>query len=369
MSTSSESTVTIMSDQKTLSFDEIVKIFEVNREKIPEFLKTHGSYEKLKQLFIDLENKNYFPDETVFNITNFDKERKYTFYELITDETCNCFLNLFHFLKIDKVLEVGAGCGLLTKRLTDFSEHKIIIEASDSHRQEFNPCTLASYTDIKTESFEMIKSKDSILISWLHENYQNEFLNMIERNKPNYVFHLGEADGACYTPDLPKRMETMGYKMLIIPALCIAHMDYFTYDHLRPKDKPSTRSAITFFYLDHLKQDEILNACGKENLGLYMPCTEMYALQDMGSYSQKKREKQSAHFKSSLGLSSSLNYGDDLNNSMMMIKLMMLSEMLKGYGNIGSLSSMLNQEQMEGRTYRSSDSSKEETANNEHKKK
>jgi hypothetical protein len=270
-------------------------------------------------------------------------------------------LNLFHHLKLTNVVEVGAGCALLTRRLLDFSDHKITIESSDSHSKEFSTCTLSTYSKVNQESFKDIKSKDAVVISWLHENYQQEFLLMIKRNQPPYVFHLGEADGACYTDEFPNKMKEMGYNMMLIPCLSLAHMDYFTYDGIRPKDKPSARSCISFFYREDLKEEEILEVCGKKNLGLYMPCDALYAMQDMGLYNQKKQKER----RKLLGV----NENSGLQNYIEMLKMLnMIMEMnVTSYKPLG-LSftppfSSLEQFQTTGRTYRTVNALQQQDSN------
>ena len=50
---------------------------------------------------------------------------------------------------------------------------------------------------LRAASFKDINSIEPVLISWLQEIYQNDFIEIIERNRPKFIIHIGEGPDCC----------------------------------------------------------------------------------------------------------------------------------------------------------------------------
>ena len=258
-------------------------IFKDDRSKILDYLRNgdNGSYSNLKSLLIQFEKMDLFPEHYIFNLTLRDDKRGYGFYEFPTNELCSSLASIFKYLNIKKLNEVAAGSGLLTARLRDFTD--VQISPSDS-KLFCTSCNLKTFIEVHKINFRKINNSHTILISWLHADCENEFIEMINKNKPLHILHLGDtAGGCCYSDDFLTEMKKSGYNHFIVPLKMISKADYFTYDKIRPKQGDSSRTALTLLSKEDINIKELFEILG-DRICHHLQLTPAYCLQDINEY-------------------------------------------------------------------------------------
>ena len=253
-----------------------------NRKELPKFLETYGKYETLVELIKCIEE-----DGTSWcGLLLFGNNRDYNgIYELPTNELCEVLASIIYKFDIKSIHEVGAGNGLLSARLLPYlKEIGTKLYISDSKKWSIN--NGSTYVPVETKSFEQFDKKDkveNILISWLHQSAETDFIDMIKKVKPKNIFHIGEGKrGRCYGDDFIKELCNLGYEFTYIPAKQISNIDYFLKDKIRAEVKNGTRTVITWFSLNDLPDKRtIVDICGADNLGTYLKLDFKYTMQDL----------------------------------------------------------------------------------------
>lgn len=253
--------------------EELCDILEFDRLKFLKFLGEHGKKIELVHIIIYLE------------ITKFGKGRALkklllngtsNVYEIPTDELCIVLSNLFDKFKITELVEIGAGTGLLTARLRKFTRVKIHPTTLDT--------SILKYCDVENICCTQIDAKNTpVLVSWLHVIYQKKFIEMMLKNKPKYIFLIGESiGGSCYDDTFISTIEKIGYNFTFINAQQISQIDYFVADKIRNKNYTYSRTNITLLSNVLLpSDDDLVNICGAQNLSKFLELTFMYCIQDI----------------------------------------------------------------------------------------
>lgn len=272
----------------TTSIKQTVLVFETDmdsasvaledRWRIPELWLEDNSYTHLVQQLKEFEVEHGRLDVGIFN-TRQPVTKPYTFYELPTYELLSCIWNICKHFAVTQLQEVAAGCGLLSYVANHYSnETGVTFQPSDNNSWFGGRC----YGKVEVKSFADISCSDPVLISWLHETCQAEFVAMLKRNQPRFIIHVGEGPGgSCYDEHFLSTMAELGYCHQLIPAKTLSKADYFQHDTIRRnKGYTYSRSCITLLFKARDTTDFRL-VCGQDNLHRYEPCDNDYALQDI----------------------------------------------------------------------------------------
>lgn len=244
---------------------ELFDLVSCNRGALPEFLQREGRSDHLKSMVLEVERddrarfgypkhifKSYFSNLNLGIWTDYmrrtrkrgaDISRIGISCELPTIELCRVLKSLVTYAKSEKLREVGAGPGLLSKMLQ--FHLAIPITATDKYAPESPDQT---FVEVRGESFEetTLEASEDVTISWLHPTAEQAFLSMIEHNQPNNVWHVGQLAGAaCFSNDFVTRMKSLGYGYIPVTAKQFSHIDYF-FDEERTEENVS-RTSIAWF--------------------------------------------------------------------------------------------------------------------------
>ena len=182
--------------------DTFADIFLNHRDQIGHLLSIddNNKYENLITQLKIFELQHCSLNSGIYNLFN-PNNKNYSFYQLPTHEMISCIIDICKYFDIKNIIEVAAGCGLISYVINKKYGHLISVNTSDGHNGGFEALQ-GKYGNIENKSFKEINSNDPVLISWLHENSQQEFIEMISRNKPKFIIHLGEGpNGCCYNKE------------------------------------------------------------------------------------------------------------------------------------------------------------------------
>lgn len=273
-------------------------ILRKNRERLVAFLEVNGSKETLVAAMRKIEEM-YPKEPCVLQhlLKNTDESNRGAVFELPTNELCLTLRNLFRFFGITRLLEVGAGSGILTARLLSYLDPGVQIEATDINADiddpqrrdhvdrmitRFEDCCRIQYTRVRPLGFHEINEKNTpVLISWLCADYEGDFFNMVKQNMPSHVFLVGEdVPGSCQTPQFMADMAALGYDHCLLTPKQLSQLDYFVRDRIRqPSD---SRSLLSLFSLKPMPTvEKLAEVCGPENLGTTTGLPPSYVMQDL----------------------------------------------------------------------------------------
>jgi hypothetical protein len=249
------------------------------------YLTNNGTKEKIEKDLIKLENENN--DAKI--IQNFlTKNHTNKVWEIPTDELCNGLLNIFDYLKLNNVNELGAGMGLLTARLQQVASNNdkfknLYFNAFSKNNDSFID-TDFTYCSIKLETFKEYKSSDAVIVSWLHSDFDDELFEALMKNNVQYLFLVGEGQGgSCFSKKFNNNMLNNGYKCYQIPLKQVSQIDYYSKDKFRKKLHIDSRTCTIIYSKNNL--DDLMNnmnlIIGKENLGNFLELSDEYAMQDL----------------------------------------------------------------------------------------
>ena len=242
-----------------------------------DYLKNNGKYKQILKTVRKLEKKS-----ESFCLNNFLTKNERVIYEIPTDELCSVLAMIF---KNQKMVEVGAGLGLLSARLKE--HYGLDIMATSKFDNTFKIKHKYNFTKVSDISFEEIGQIEDIankiiIISWLHSSHQKDFIKMIKKNNPTTIVHVGEHEGSCYDEKFIPKLQTLGYKFIYLLSIKqISKVDYFIDDKIRNKN--TTRTCTTVFSknkIDILEED-YKTKLGPEKFGEYKYCDGDYAKQDL----------------------------------------------------------------------------------------
>lgn len=272
------------------NMDNFADIFLNKRDQISKFLckGNNNEYNILLPKLKEFEVKHASLNKGIYNL-NEPIINKYSFYQLPTHEMISCIIDICKDYKINKLIEVAAGCGLISDVINNKYKNSITVTASDINNDSFGNLK-DKYGDVKTASFKDINDTEPVLISWLHEVCQNDFIEMIERNRPKFIIHIGEGpDGCCYNNKFIPKLNKLGYEFQIIPVMMLSRADYFKDDKIRSmKNYEYSRTCITLLTLI---DDNYPIYKNKSNLHSYVKIDEEYAVQDIKVFRQQKKDE------------------------------------------------------------------------------
>ena len=256
------------------------QIFLNDRQCIGNLLIEDNHYDNLIGKLKQFEVCHGHVDDGIFNTRT--PTKPYTFYELPTHELLCAIWNICKYFDANSVLEVAAGCGLVSYVANSYiNKTGITFCPSDNNSWLLNSKD-SKYGYVEHLSFDNIVSSNPILICWLHHDCQAQFINMIKRNQPPFIIHVGEGPGGCcYDSNFLNIMLSMGYEYQLIPVKTIAKTDYFQHDTIRNNTHYSySRTCITLLYPKQYSNVNFTTIVGEHNLHTYKPCDEQYAKQD-----------------------------------------------------------------------------------------
>jgi hypothetical protein len=133
-----QNTEIILSDDESISnWKELYNILVSDREQLADFINKYGTYDNLKSLIIDIEkygnnDKNFTFNEILLGYRGYEYNKQKAIYELPTLELIKFIDNLCQLLNINKVEELIAGQGLLSKLLS--VNTNLIVNATDGYK-------------------------------------------------------------------------------------------------------------------------------------------------------------------------------------------------------------------------------------------
>ena len=254
--------------------EEFITIFLKKRSQIGWYLIKNCEYNHLLTIIINIEihhntargkqltgeilteEDKYYLDNVpgilslVFNTGCMREKGRISFYQLPTLELFKCIWKICEKFNIKQLYEVAAGSGLLSfvsNKIISKNKHGLIIIPSDS-KAWYNK--IPTYQLVKNCSFSEFDQKNCpILISWLHPSVQKEFIDMVQKNEPKFIIHVGEGHGgSCYNTDFISILENLQYICYYINIPMLSAGDFG--DYFQKNGKSTYRydhTIITFF--------------------------------------------------------------------------------------------------------------------------
>lgn len=219
-----------------------------NTNDFLDYLDKNGNYYNLVKLFIELET--YFDLEIapLFIFTKFYDQK---LWEIPSTELCTGLLKLLKFMNITVVDEICCGTGLLTARLKRLDSNLQITAydpVAESNNSNFFFSKPLFYTNVEYGTIEKYLQKNCILVSWIHYEFMESFLELIIRNNTKIVISIGQdahKNSVNITPYFDKIMKDLGFKKILIQFKQIAQIDYYLFDSIR---QPKTHRSHTIIY-------------------------------------------------------------------------------------------------------------------------
>jgi len=278
------------------------------------YLIQNGSKKKLDKVIVDLEREN--PNNPFcFQAIMTDDHNK--LWELPTRELCLGLIRYLNNLGIGSISELGAGMAMLSALLNHYAKReKLSLKISASskfgctflydNRFTYYPVvneTFANYRGTPWDSEQGYKEPvktgpiseqgslepaktGPIIISWLHPLVENELINVIIVQKPQYIFLVGEhsiddMEGSCQTIRFDKQLQLIGYHSYILPFKQVCMTDYILDDMLRKIPIGVVSRSCTVMYSLELLELNINKIVGTENIGIHHAVTHDYVMQDI----------------------------------------------------------------------------------------
>lgn len=220
----------------------------------------NGSKYNLTNQLVALEKLWDIPSGNMFLFTKMYENKV---WEIPTNELCEGLIRIFDHLKIKNINELAAGNGLLSARLKHYAEklnYELEISTSDGTTKTFgnHPFT---YTKVKEFDIKNFNKSESIIISWIHCQFENELLSVVEQFKNDYIFLIGEEpDNEDYGNNqsniFEKKIFSYGYSKITFEFQQISQMDYYQYDSIRNDIYNENKTCVTL-YFHHSKLSDI----------------------------------------------------------------------------------------------------------------
>jgi len=192
-------------------------------------------------------------------------------FELPTNELCTALIKMFSHLKVEEVIEVGAGSGLLTARLKQCG-YTGKLRATDSGTWEAIHPVFDHVEKISVEELERPARDTSmnVMFCWMHKEMEPSVRKMITKLNPERLWFIGElmvTGGGCGSMEFHEWLcRERGYQSYVIPVLQIASTEYYTKNPYQRTEDPVTNSCITFY--NRVKSERSMTDSGwKEVIG------------------------------------------------------------------------------------------------------
>ncbi|AVG46749.1 hypothetical protein [Acanthamoeba polyphaga mimivirus] len=176
-------------------------------------------------------------------------------WEIPTNELCEGLIRLFDYLKINKINELAAGNGLLSARLKHYANilnYKLKISTSDGTNKMFgdHPFT---YTKVKDLDIKYFDKSEPIVVSWIHNIFENELLSIVKKYENDYIFLIGEHPdvndyGNNHSNYFDKEICSYGYNSMIFEFKQMSQMDYYAADDIRTDKYTESKTCVTLYY-------------------------------------------------------------------------------------------------------------------------
>jgi len=231
---------------------QLLNILHTDRSNLLAFLRKHGTWLRLKQIIQEIERR--YPDNirVWYRLMAHSETCPNRIFELPTDELCITLIRMFSHLKVQGVIDVGAGSGLLTARLKQlgFSGRLRAIDSGswEAIHPVFDKVEKLRIAQLKRDSDDM-----SLIFSWMHKDMEPEMKEMIKKLSPKRMWFIGDPmgpGGSCGSVDFHKWLlaAARGYQCVTINALQIGHTDYYSNNPYQQKTEDKVTSSNIAFY-------------------------------------------------------------------------------------------------------------------------
>ena len=254
--------------------EELFSILVNDRKTLEMFLDKHGDYDNLYNLLkeIELKNKNKknnITRELLLGEYGYESNKQIALYELPTNNLIDVIVKICKKLDIEKIEELMAGIGLLSKQLSKKCDCEI--KCTDGFRW-IQTSSQVKYFDVKKKYIEEYKESDNdqkkmFIISWFSNNLKG-MINFMDNVKPNNMIIIGEKNCKFLKKISDKYLDN--YYIINLPVKQICYRDYFLRNNVYNTN--SSRSSITLFVLKNEFSNKIIfnidnfkELCGENN--------------------------------------------------------------------------------------------------------
>jgi hypothetical protein len=212
-------------------------------------------------------------------------------YEWPTTELCKVICSILKFEQCNRMIELGAGTGLLSARLNHFlKDDAKVVATSPTYDLCFSPTmkirshhyttnVFGPVIDMKCADFKEIGTP--VLLAWMDDHGLDEFQQTVSRNKPDFFLCIGRTFPSSFYQEKRKAEmdakqqeqgnDFLNYSMTVIcpKMLCL---------HDRPSGPAGSndsRSHLLWYRRNKpsLSDAEVIELCDKKNLG---QCASLY---------------------------------------------------------------------------------------------
>lgn len=272
---------------------EFLQLLAHNRRSLLSFLEkgNYGNYDVLMEMFRQISVSTN--DPLAIRRWSLNPEKIDPIFEWPTNELCHCIRAIMMFEDSTEILEVGAGCGLLSARFNEYNKEFDVDKRmksipSNPHNDQGYTFTPGLTTRILNQAFRDIKERlTPILVAFQDLTTTTEFNDMIELNHPKFLLCIGQPLSntnrqAMFIQYLQKKFD---YSLTVFAPKQICNLD-------RPvKSKNETnydcRAVVHYWRRNKppLSSDQITEICGSKNLG-----TSKSAADDTVNFSLRKED-------------------------------------------------------------------------------
>jgi hypothetical protein len=252
---------------------EFLQCLKHNRRGLLSFLgkQNYGNRDVLMDMFRQIATSTN--DPLALRRWSLNPKKIDPIFQWPTNELCHCIRSIMIFEDSHEILELAAGCGLLSARFNEynraFSDRKRAIPSNPHNDTEYT-WTRGLMTRILNQSFSEIKERSTpVMISFQDPHTVTEFNTMMEQNQPTFLLGIGQP---LLNKDRDMKLiefwkKQFNYSVTVLTPKQICHLD-------RPmKEKPDEdydcRSVVHYWRREKppLSNEELVRLCGSDNLG------------------------------------------------------------------------------------------------------
>lgn len=262
-----EEIVTNTNTNDAESWKQLYDIFKKDRMKLPQFLLQHGSFDSLQNLFehIDKNKPDHPINQLLLGNIGTESNKQKAIYELPTFELLNTIKMVCKLLSINKVEEICAGMGLLSRMLAEKTD--LEVEATDGLRW-IDTCSVQKYYDVQRKFIlEYILDHESyndrlLIISWVPDNGVDDFIKLVERKRPKQILFIGNI--RLSAPIVKIMEEQNGYNVIHLPVKQMCYSEPINIDVL-PKNCYRSVSTLCVYDNMTISKKQIKVTTGPQN--------------------------------------------------------------------------------------------------------
>jgi hypothetical protein len=213
-------------------------------------------------------------------------------FEWPTDELCHCIRAIMQYEQSHRILELGAGTGFLSARVSLFNKNQpkdtqgckaenggkdsmvweCLVVPSNPNDDLGHKYTPKLFTSVNPTSITDCKEKETpVLIAWIDPDAQDRFTEMISRNKPKFILGIGEPFPTQHRANVQKAYtdNKADYSVTYIAVKQFCHHDRILENEIVAGASDS-RSILYYYRYNQpaLTAQQVASICGSKNLGL-----------------------------------------------------------------------------------------------------